>query len=265
MFRVARALWKCGRTGDHIAAILENAAAICGRRVPIREIEDAVRNSRASAVQPPSFRQPCWPSLNVELRQAIIGTGSGLVDLWEISPIRFENNESHTEEIIDQLFPGNPLLCVGAAAHDCQTAPRNEWRGRLTRLPLIVPSPMTARTGRNKNGEVSNRCLENTGPRRFLVVEFDTGTIDEHAALLQHLAEFAPLALAVFSGSKSLHSWFHCGDVSAEKVSRFFRYAVSLGADRATWTRCQLVRMPGGTRENGKHQVVYFFNPEVVR
>ena len=41
---------------------------------------------------------------------------------------------------------------------------------------------------------------------------------------------------------------------------RFFRYAVSLGADRATWTRCQLVRMPDGTRRKDgvkKRQAVF--------
>ena len=40
--------------------------------------------------------------------------------------------------------------------------------------------------------------------------------------------------------------------------------AVSLGADRATWTRSQFVRMPDGTRDNGNRQAVYFFNPEVL-
>jgi hypothetical protein len=43
------------------------------------------------------------------------------------------------------------------------------------------------------------------------------------------------------------------------------RYAVSLGADAATWTRSQFVRMPDGLRENGNRQVVYFFNPEVMK
>jgi hypothetical protein len=124
---------------------------------------------------------------------------------------------------------------------------------------------MTAMTGTNKNGHVSNRCLDNTGARRFLVVEFDTGEIDDHAALLLHLAERAPLALAVFSGSKSLHGWFFCAGVAEEKISRFFRCAVSLGTDPSTWTRCQLVRMPDGLRENRKRQAVYFFNPEVLK
>jgi len=51
--------------------------------------------------------------VNAEQREAVIASGAGLVDLWEISPVRFENNESHTEEIIDAIFPGDPLLCVG--------------------------------------------------------------------------------------------------------------------------------------------------------
>ncbi len=38
------------------------------------------------------------------------------------------------------------------------------------------------------------------------------------------------------------------------------RYAVSLGADPATWTRSQFVRLPGGVRDNGKRQPVLFFN-----
>ncbi len=43
------------------------------------------------------------------------------------------------------------------------------------------------------------------------------------------------------------------------------RKAVSLGADPATWTRSQFVRMPDGTRDNGKRQTVYFFNGEVLK
>jgi hypothetical protein len=43
------------------------------------------------------------------------------------------------------------------------------------------------------------------------------------------------------------------------------QYAVSLGADRATWTRSQFVRMPDGARGNGERQTVFFFNPGVLK
>jgi len=111
----------------------------------------------------------------------------------------------------------------------------------------------------------SEHTLENTGPRRFLVIEQDSGSVDEQSAILLHLAERAPLALAVHSGSKSIHGWFYCANQPEERLRVFMRYAVSLGGDQATWTRSQFVRMPGGTRESGEPQVVYFFNPGVVR
>ena len=265
LFRAARALWKCGREANDISAILENAAATCGRYVSQREIENAVRNSQASAFQPASLQRRAWPSVNTEQREAIIASGFGLVDLWEISPIRFEDNAVHTEEIIDALFPGNPWLCVGASNSNFKTRRREELRGELASLALIVPSPMTAQTGYTQEDKESEHSLESTGPRRFLVIEQDRGTIDEQSAILYHLAQRAPLAIAVHSGSKSLHGWFYCADVAEEKVSRFFRYAVALGADSTLWTRSQLARMPDGLRDNGNRQTVYFFNPEVIR
>ena len=50
-----------------------------------------------------------------------------------------------------------------------------------------------------------------------------------------------------------------------ERLRQFMRYCVSLGANRSTLTRSQFVRMPDGTRDNGKRQVVYYFDPEVIR
>jgi hypothetical protein len=75
-----------------------------------------------------------------------------------------------------------------------------------------------------------------------------------------HLGRFAPPVCAVHSGGKSLHGWFFVYEQPEEKVRRFFRYAVSLGADPATWTRSQFVRMPDGTRDNGKRQTVFFLS-----
>ena len=77
--------------------------------------------------------------------------------------------------------------------------------------------------------------------------------------------EYAPLALALHSGNKSIHGWFYCASQSEERLKEFMRYAVSLGADPQLWVRSQFVRMPDGTREGGNRQTVYFFNPEVCR
>ena len=41
-----------------------------------------------------------WPR-SIEQREAIIRDGGGLVDLWEDSPVRFDDNDAHTEALID--------------------------------------------------------------------------------------------------------------------------------------------------------------------
>ena len=203
---------------------------------------------------------PKWPGVNQEQREAIVRDNGGLADLWEASKPRIEDAAQHTEEIINRLFPGNPLLCCGQSSSVFDTKPREDWRGQMSGLALIVPSPMSAATGLTKDGKESKHTLNNTGPRRFLICEFDTGTADDHAALLLHLGTFAPLVCAVHSGNKSLHGWFYVHGQPDAKIEKFFRHAVSLGADHMTWTRSQFVRMPDGTRDNGKRQTVYFTN-----
>lgn len=225
-----------------------------------------------------------WRDPHFELIEAVAHRGNGLVDLWEASPVRLDFNKPKTDEIIDILFPGNPLLCCGWTRHQFDTRPRSRWY-KLHDLQFIVPNPMTATVGLTKTGKLSAHALSNTGPRRFLIVEFDfdsTNSAEETrlleslaaegrdvrdlcAALLLHLAEKAPLAMAVYSGAKSLHGWFYCAGIAEHKVSRFFRYAVSLGADQANWSRSQFARMPDGLRENGNRQTVYFLNLPVVK
>jgi hypothetical protein len=232
----------------------------------------------------PSTTDARWLDPNFELIEAVAHTRNDLVDLWEASPVRLDSNKPKTDEIIDILFPAKPLLCCGWTRHRFETRARTHWH-KLNDLQFMVPNPMTARRGLTQRRKLSAHALTITGARRFLIVEFDFNSSnsteearllerlategrdvrDLCAALLLHLAEKAPLALAVHSGGKSLHGWFYCADVPEQKVWRFFRHAVSLGADRANWNRSQFARMPDGLRENGKRQTVYFFNPRVVK
>jgi hypothetical protein len=264
LYRVARQL-HAHLPAVEIVALLESRVQNCGRCVSRKEIEDAVKNALACAWQPRGDAAPAqsavkWPVVNHEQREAIVRDNGGLADLWELSKPRIEDNRAHTEQIVDLLFPGNPLLCCGKSNSVFDTKPRDDWRGELSALALIVPSPMSAIEGVTKDGKPSKHTLSNTGKRRFLICEFDTGTADEQAALLLHLGGFASLVCAVHSGGKSLHGWFYVHGLPDAKVEKFFRYAVSLGADRATWTRSQFVRMPDGTRDNGKRQTVFYTN-----
>lgn len=264
-----------------IVCLLRSKAAACGRAVPESEIVAAVQNSapvawrpngrgvgvvfKAVTMRPAVQKMPKWPEVDAQKRGNIICAGGGLTQLCSLSPVQYSAQAEPTQEVIDRFFPGNPLLCCGKSGYEFTTKPKAEWGRQLSQLALIVPATMTALTGLTKEGKVSAHALSNTGPRRFLVCEFDRGTEDEQAALLLHLATFAPLACVVHSGGKSLHGWFCVADETEAGVLRFFRYAVSLGADPALWTRSQFARMPGGTRDIGKRQAILFFNPGVVK
>jgi hypothetical protein len=242
------------------------------------EIEDALAAARGERRPGPD-----WPKVNAEQIEAITQDAPRLIDLWKASPVEMPITDANrAESIIDLLFPGNPLLCVGQSNEEFETKRKTEFAGILQGRALIVPSPMKAPKGRTQKGHLSEHCLENTGPRRFLVIEFDRATLDQQAALINQLSQIAPtLALVVFSGSKSLHSWFYCANETEQMQLRFMRYAVSLGADRATWTRSQFVRMPDGTRRDGKtsaaldacgivgvpagKQVALYLNSEVIQ
>ena len=264
LFKVARQLHG-HLPAVKIAALLEERVSRCGRPVGRREIEEAVRDSMTCAWRPdgrsPKARTtPKWPARNAQAITAICADGLGLADLWEASPRRLEDNEPHTESIVDELSPPDALLCCGRTTREFYTRRREDWRGQLSSLAFIVPSPMSALTGVTKTGRTSARTNANTGPRRFLVIEFDQGTDDDQAALLLHLATYAPLVCALHSGRRSLHGWFYVDGQPEEKVRQFFAYARSLGADRAMWTPSQLVRLPDGKRDNGRRQTVFFLS-----
>lgn len=293
MFDVARNLHAHMPAGQ-IESLLRSKLATCGRPVPDREIKDAIRRSIDFAWQPkgevnstrPTFTAP--PKPNPETIEHVCRRGARLYDLWEQSPIRYERRA--TEQIIDQLFPGNPLLCCGKSAMEFETKTREEWRCHLARQAFIVPSPMSAKYGLTQNGTSSMHSKANTGPRRFLIVEFDfsiyakdkkTETIyapiirsfekegvsvgDMCAALLLCLNETIPMTLAVSSGGKSIHGWWYCSGVDEGKIkSVFWKKAIEYGADPKTWLASQFVRMPDGTRENGVEQAVLYFNPSTL-
>jgi hypothetical protein len=295
IYKVARQL-HAHRSEEDIFCLLKASLDDCGRSVPDREIWDAVRNAKATAWrphlpgEPVIVSQPAWPARDKEKIDALVRQGFGLQDLWERSPGRFNDDLSHTEEFIDVLFPGNPLLCVGKYAREFATRRREVWRGRLSGLPFIVPSPMVRIEGKKKvDNTPSQHTLDNTGPRRFLVIEFDfsikardgvtdsewaplvrawnadgISVADACSALILHLAERGPLVLAVHSGGKSVHAWFYCHGRSETVLRQFMNYAHVLGADDATWVRSQFVRVPDGLRDNGKRQRTYFFHPEVI-
>lgn len=258
-----------------IVALLAAAVKNCGRDVPPREIEDAVANSKALASRPwqpsasrvsPPTSSPKWPRIDSGLRAKIVESSLGVEALRQASPLSIDDCEHDAHYFLSHLFPAGSLVCVGLSNDLFATHLLDDVLGvDLVKTCLIVPSPMTARVGVTKRGKRSQHTLSNTGPRRYLVTEFDSGSADEQAPLIMHLSGFAPLVMVVSSGGKSLHAWWRCAGVDEQAQLNFFRYAVSLGADPATWCRSQFVRLPQGWRaDKGTRQQVLYFNPAAL-
>jgi hypothetical protein len=230
---------------------------------------------------------PGWPAPDMDAIDATVIEGPRLYDLWEQSPIRFDDSDGHTEELIDTLLPGNPLLCCARSSQIFATRRREVWRGELATLPLLVPNPMVSVLGQTQDGRPSEHTKSATAKRVYQVVEFDFSEKDKNgaetiwapfirewrkaditvadacAALILHLAERMPtLANVCHSGGKSLHAWFRVLELDSARQEEFMRHAVSRGADRATWNKAQFVRIPDGLRDGGVRQTNYYLNPK---
>jgi hypothetical protein len=242
----------------------------------------ASESINALASSPPVLK---WPEPDLDTIDRIVRNGPSAVDVWENSPLRWEDNSSQTEEIIDIVFPGDPYLCAAWSAGNFATRRRSGWRGLLSAMPLIVPNPMVAPSGLTRSGKDSQHTLHGTARRVYQVVEFDfaetdrsgkptiyepllegwkaqgISTLDACAALSSHLAKSLPAwLLFLSSGGKSGHSWFNIRGLPISEQRAFFAEACRLGADPQLWCRSQFVRMPDGRRQNGCRQTVLYFD-----
>lgn len=198
---------------------------------------------------------------------AIKAQGLTRADLMALSP---DSVDTPTNEVIRSFYHGDPLLCMAREGpQQARTRPLSHWlKHDLSHFALMVPSPMTALLGKTQDGKDSPRCLDNTGPRAYLVVEFDhkgmepAEAADLCAATFIHLRQQGyPLALAVHSGGKSVHGWF---PTRGRDIKSLWQACLKLGADPATKTLCQLIRVPGGTRADNTHQSILFYDRAVA-
>jgi hypothetical protein len=285
----------CGRyvPDAEITGQLENARRYAWQR---RTSEDRCEARHDPTPRGARERVAPWPEADAELIYAVCVDGPRMTDLRASSPGRCADGEPSAEDVIDQLFAPKALLCCGPSPQECETRTREEWCGELAEQSLIVPSAMLSRFGFTANGKASQHAKSMVGPRQYLVVECDfseksrdgakdtalapiirelaaqsISVSDMCASVLHYAAQFAPLALVVSSGGKSLHTWFPCADVPESTLREFFGQCCRVGADPRTWLSSQLVRIPNGTRypdrpgEHPRRQEVIYFNPDVLK
>jgi hypothetical protein len=264
------------------------------RRQKRGEVEDTVAKAYdVTAVQKktdaiPDFLPDLQRIENIVAER--IGPRSILLELEE----RSHAIPARVEELLAILFPPGCFICVAHSFDNVTTLPlANLYDKRPERHPWLVPNPMTAPYAIDSKGVKHRRCLANTGPRRFIICDFDIKEADKDgnptvyaplvqkwrkhgvtiqdaaAALIDYLAGYGPLVLVVYSGNVSLQAWFYAQGESESARSNlrdFFESAIVLGADKAGWNRCQLFRMPGATHPITKRQqTVHFFNPSKIK
>lgn len=178
--------------------------------------------------------------------------------LMEASPMRIDDGLD-AECVLHHLFPDHDrLLCFGKSAFEFRTTKRKNVVD-LSKIQFIVPCYMTKRKGLTQDGKESEHCLDNCGEREYCVCDFDEPASHEHPSIIWYLAKFYKLVMALSSGGKSLHAWFK---VAPDEQADFWKLAIRMGADPALMrNRSSFVRMPFGTRDNGKTQQVVYFNP----
>lgn len=256
LFSVAAAFKAQGADMADVQRRLEAAARAAGWSDRLPEIARNIAKLDGSAAPPP---EKVWmPARNDEAR-AVAFTAPPLFDTTP--------KDVSASEVLQTLFRTDEWVCVARDQTQATTQRLADVLPIAQHLAFVVANPMRAEQGTTQERNLSPRCLDNATPsrqRRYVVIEFDTGdSLDAQVRLLSalHTAD-APLALAVFSGGKSLHGWFNVSRLLTSAKLLVFRRGVRLGADASLWDPSKLVRMPGGLRVIGQRQSILYWEPK---
>lgn len=239
---------------------LEKAAASYrDRGIPAREIRDAITNSAASSSAgpedlPASHKLPRDNALIEQIERHV--SLEDLPGLWAPRSLP-------PAVVLEKLYRPDDYLCLAPGADQYPVLRFCRWWcnlsvARLDSMSMIVPNPMFLRPGVKKSGGKSWRTLDNTGPRRYQVIEFDEGVKEDQIKRHIWLSQYAYLVLLVDSGGKSIHGWYRAHAVLSDQQN-FFAQATRVGADPVMWTRCQYTRTPGAIRSGLIRQPVIYF------
>jgi len=282
---------RSGVPPEEVAAALRANTPPGGRRVPDREITDAVAKAAQGQVNaprrggPPRWRVPAPPrqasqpiarsfdAAKFMAARLAEGDGYGEADIWEASPIRMETPpgpEDAARLLVSLYAPDDRLFIGDTYGRTVKTAA--EWvalfRGGMPIPPHIIPNPVTGTTALTKDGRPSFRADACVKAFRFAVAEFDGMSREDQ--LRFWWAVNLPVCALIDSGGKSLHAWIHVDDVNTVEQwttlvegELFGLFLIPLGCDAACRNEARLSRLPGHFRsEKGKWQRLLYLAPE---
>lgn len=240
------------------------------RDVPEREIRSSVECAYSTVMggQPRNTRTlPHYePDLAMDIYQSYLITNDDIISDSPLSP-----PDSPTEALA-HLFAADELVCIAKEFKLAKTLLVSAWLEfdqELKNYQFLVPHPMISKKGETKDGRISSRTVSNTGKRRRIVCDFDAPKAEMQPSLIAHLSNYCgeDPEIILTSGGKSLHTWWRIDDWPDEDIETFENEAARVGADPALLgdaRKCQLVRLPAGTRDNGKPQFILFWNPSPI-
>lgn len=156
-----------------------------------------------------------------------------------------------------KLWPACSTVWIGDVYSSGQPAHRTHFRP-VAEWYQIGPVMGNYTCGSSFKPGSFSRCNENLNGHRFMVVESDTLTKDEVAAVFAYLHRRLryPLHCIIDTAGKSLHGWF---DAPRNKIleNRLKAGLEEFGCDPKVFTYSQPVRVPGAFREGKLQRLVW--------
>jgi hypothetical protein len=272
-----------GLTPDDVFAALRANVVEAGRRVPDREIMQAIgraardagtRTTRTGTTRrwTPARRIPMFDAARFITERLREGAGHGEADVWEASPVRIDwPPEADAGELLRRLYsPDDVLFCGGT--YDTTVRSVRDWIATFESgaqiPPHIIPNPLTGTQATTADGKPTYRGDSCVRSFRVAVAEFDQLDREQQIAFWWSVA--LPVVALVDSGGKSLHAWIKVDGIgTADAWSReveqglFAKYLIPCGCDGACRNEARLSRLPGHFRaEKGRWQRVLYLAPE---
>jgi len=261
-----------GKDPQEIHDDLRRAIPSGTRRIPDREIQDAIRKAMGDLnrgtytprPRPEPMVQDGMVALRRIINQAKITTD---VDLWECSPIHLPDEpQGDPVLLLETLYEPTDLVWFGerhqAGIMGETIMAVRDWIAYIRcggkTGPHIIPNPLTGTSTPKKSGAGETlRGDGNISAYRFCMAEFDGLSREDQIKFWS--AVKLPIVALIDSGGKSIHAWLQVSKLATvttpeqwatEIKGRLYdRILTPLGVDAACTNPARLSRLPGHYRE----------------
>ncbi|QHI68419.1 hypothetical protein [Tichowtungia aerotolerans] len=272
---------KAGFDDETIFEDIRGQTDECARYVPDSEIWSAVQKARADHEQgaenipappPPTIGLSCAPAT---LKKRLIQVGRKYSEnaLLEKSTLQLGGHPFEDSLcLLEAFYAPCEYLFIGSRylKEPCTVADFKEFIIQdqdTSKMPHIIPNPLTGTTHKTKDGKDSMRCDAAIKEYRFAVAEFDNMSREDQIAFW--CAAPFPIAALIDSGGKSIHAWIKLSEIYTPeqwrltvKETLYRKMLVPMGCDPACANPSRLSRLPGHYREErGRWQRLLYINP----